>query len=159
MTCLGIGEVDQYGNNNVSRMGKRLTGPGGFIDISSTTPTVIFAGTLMGKAQVKVGGGKAEVVQEGTIKKFVSKVGQITFSGQYARPGQKVLYVTERCVFRLIDGKMTLIEIAPGLDLEKDVLAQIDFRPEISPDLKTMDPAIFEETWGGLAKYVEANSK
>lgn len=155
MTVLGIGEVDKYGNNNVSRMGSRLTGPGGFIDISSSTPKVIFAGTLMGKAKVKVGDGKLEILEEGTIKKFVDTVGQITFSGQYAPDTQEVLYVTERAVFQLIDHKMTLIEIAPGIDLEKDVLAAMDFRPEISPDLKTMDPAIFREDWGGLSEYMQ----
>lgn len=156
MTCLGIGEVDADGNNNVSRMGKRLTGPGGFIDITAATPKVVFAGTLMGKAQVKVGDGKLEVVQEGTIQKFVEKVGQITFAGQYAPENQEVLYVTERAVFKLIDHKMTLIEIAPGIDLEKDVLACLGFKPEISPDLKLMDPAIFNEKWGGLGDYLNA---
>lgn len=155
MTVLGIGEIDKYGNNNVSRMGSRLTGPGGFIDISSSTPKVIFAGTLMGKAKVKVGDGKLEILEEGTIKKFVDTVGQITFSGQYAPEDQEVLYVTERAVFQLIDHKVTLIEIAPGIDLEKDVLAAMDFTPEISPDLKTMDPGIFRETWGGLHEYMK----
>lgn len=154
MTVLGIGEVDKDGNNNVSRMGSRLTGPGGFIDISSTTPKVIFAGTLMGKAKVQVGDGKLTILQEGTIQKFVDTVGQITFSGQYAPDDQEVLYVTERAVFKLIDHKMTLIEIAPGIDLEKDVLAHMAFRPEISPDLKLMDPAIFQETWGGLKEIM-----
>ena len=152
MTCLGIGEIDKDGNNNVSRMGSRLTGPGGFIDISSNTPKVIFAGTLVGKAKVKVGDGKLEILEEGTIQKFVDQVGQITFSGQYAPDGQEVLYVTERAVFKLIDHKLTLIEIAPGIDLEKDVLGQMGFRPEISPDLKTMDPALFEEHWGKLGE-------
>ena len=89
------------------------------------------------------------------IKKFVDTVGQITFSGQYAPDDQEVLYVTERAVFKLIDHKMTLIEIAPGIDLEKDVLAAMDFRPEISPDLKVMDPAIFQEHWGGLGEYMK----
>ncbi len=154
MTCLGIGEVDKDGNNNVSRMGSRLTGPGGFIDISSNTPKVIFAGTLVGKAKVKVGGGKLEVLEEGTIRKFVDQVGQITFSGQYAPDDQEVLYITERAVFQLIDHKLTLIEIAPGLDLEKDVLGQMGFRPAIAPELKIMDPAIFHETWGGLGAYL-----
>lgn len=155
MTCLGIGEVDKDGNNNVSRMGSRLTGPGGFIDISSNTPKVIFAGTLVGKAKVKVGGGKLEVLEEGTIRKFVDQVGQITFSGQYAPDDQEVLYITERAVFKLIDHKLTLTEIAPGLDLEKDVLGQMGFRPAIAPELKTMDPAIFQETWGGLGAYLD----
>lgn len=153
-TCLGIGEVDGDGNNNVSRMGKRLTGPGGFIDISSNTPKVIFCGTLMGKAEVKVGDGKCEIVREGTIQKFVEKVGQITFAGQYAPDTQEVLYITERAVFKLIDHKMTVIEVAPGLDLERDVIANMGFRPEISPELKTMDPAIFCESWGGLKAYM-----
>ena len=150
VTVLGIGEVDKDGNNNVSRMGTRLTGPGGFIDITAATKKVIFAGTLMGKAKVKVGGGKLEIVQEGTIKKFVDTVGQITFAGQYAPEDQEVLYVTERAVFKLIDHKITLVEIAPGIDMEKDVLAHMDFRPAISPDLKVMDPGLFSEAWGGL---------
>jgi len=150
MTCLGIGEVDKYGNNNVSRMGKRLTGPGGFIDITASTKTVIFAGTFTGHAEYKFGKGKIKIVKEGDIKKFVDTVGQITFSGQYSPKSQSVLYVTERAVFKLIDKKMTLIEIAPGIDLQKDILDQMDFVPEISPDLKTMDEAIFNEKWGGL---------
>jgi len=155
LTCLGIGEADGDGNNNVSRMGKRLTGPGGFIDITRATPKVIFAGTLMGKAKLKVGDGKLEVVEEGTIQKFVEKVGQITFAGQYTPDDQEVLYITERAVFRLIDHKMTLTEIAPGLDLQKDVLDRIGFTPVISPELKTMDEGIFCEKWGGLGKYID----
>lgn len=154
MTVLGIGEVDGDGNNNVSRMGKRLTGPGGFIDITRATKKVIFAGTLMGKAKLKVGDGKLEVVEEGTIQKFVEKVGQITFSGQYAPDDQEVFYITERAVFKLIDHKMTLIEVAPGIDLQKDVLDKLGFKPEISPDLKLMDADIFKEHWGGLGKYI-----
>ena len=152
MTCLGIGEIDKDGNNNVSRMGSRLTGPGGFIDISSNTPKVIFAGTLVGKAKVKVGDGKLEILEEGTIRKFVDQVGQITFSGRYAPADQEVLYVTERAVFKLIGHELTLIEIAPGIDLERDVLGQMGFRPAVSPDLKTMDPALFEEHWGRLGE-------
>lgn len=154
MTCLGIGEIDGEGNNNVSRMGSRLTGPGGFIDISSNTPKVVFAGTLTGKAKLKVGDGKLEILEEGTIRKFVDRVGQITFSGRCAPAGQEVLYVTERAVFRLVDHKVVLTEIAPGVDLERDVLGQMGFRPEISPDLKLMDPALFREHWGGLSELL-----
>jgi propionate CoA-transferase len=154
MTCLGIGEADQYGNINVSKFGPRLTGPGGFIDITGSTPKVIFCGTFMGKAELKVGDGKLIIEKEGTIRKFLNKVEQITFSGKYAKPGQTVLYVTERGVFKLIDGEMTLIEIAPGIDLEKDILARMDFKPKIAKDLKLMDPGIFRETWGGLGNYL-----
>lgn len=154
VTVLGIGEADQYGNNNVSRMGSRLTGPGGFIDITAATKKVIFAGTLVGKAKLKTGDGKMTVVEEGVFPKFVEKVGQITFSGQYSPDTQEVFFVTERAVFKLIDHKMTLIEIAPGIDLQKDILDQISFTPVIAGDLKTMEPAIFEEHWGRLADYM-----
>jgi propionate CoA-transferase len=154
MTCLGMGECDEEGNVNVSKFGPRLTGPGGFIDISNATPKVVFCGTLVGKAKLAVGDGKIAVVEEGTIKKFVKKVEQVTFAGKYAKPGQEVVYVTERCVFKLIGGKMTIVEIAPGIDLQKDILDQIDFTPAVSKELKTMDPGIFRETWGELGKYI-----
>ena len=150
MTCLGMGECDEEGNVNVSKFGPRLTGTGGFIDITSATPKVVFCGTFMGKAKFEIGDGKLTIVKEGTIKKFVKHVEQITFAGQYVKPGQEVVYVTERCVFRIIDGKMTIVEIAPGLDLEKDILAHMDFAPAVAKDLKLMDAGIFCEKWGGL---------
>ena len=150
MTCLGMGECDEEGNVNVSKFGPRLTGPGGFIDITSATPKVVFCGTFMGKAKFQIGDGKLTIVKEGTIKKFVKHVEQITFAGQYVKPGQEVVYVTERCVFRIIDGKMTIVEIAPGIDLEKDILAHMDFTPAVAKDLKLMDAGIFCEKWGGL---------
>lgn len=155
VTCLGIGEIDKDGNNNVSKFGPRLTGPGGFINITQATPKVIFCGNFVGKAKVQVGDGRIKVVEEGKIRKFVDQVEQITFSGQYAGKNQEILYITERCVFRLKDKKVTLIEIAPGLELERDILSQMDFRPEIADNLKTMDPGIFTEHWGGLKDYME----
>ena len=150
VTCLGIGEIDADGNNNVSRMGKRFTGPGGFIDITRATKKVIFAGTFTGKAKLQIGEGKLTIVEEGPIKKFLNKVTQITFAAQYAPDEQEVFYITERAVFQLIDHRITLIEIAPGIDLEKDILSQMDFVPAISDDLKQMDERMFCETWGGL---------
>ena len=156
MTCLGIGEADEEGNINVSKFGPRLTGPGGFINITQATPKVVFCGTFMGKAKLAFEDGKLVLVQEGTIKKFRKKVEQITFAGKYKKPTQDILYVTERCVFKLIDGKMTITEIAPGIDLEKDIIANMDFVPAVAEDLKLMDPEIFCETWGGLGKYFEA---
>ena len=155
VTCLGIGEIDKDGNNNVSKFGPRLTGPGGFINITQATPKVIFCGNFVGKAKVQVGDGRIKVVEEGKIRKFVDQVEQITFSGQYAGKNQEILYITERCVFRLTDKKVTLIEIAPGLELERDILSQMDFRPEIADNLKTMDSGIFTEHWGGLKDYME----
>ena len=151
MTCLGLGEADQFGNINVSRFGPRLSGPGGFINITQSAKRVVFCGTFMGKAKLAVGDGKLTIVEEGKIKKFLKQVEQITFSGKYAREDQEVFYVTERCVFKLIDGKMTIIEIAPGVDLEKDILAHMDFVPVVAADVKPMDAALFSETWGGLS--------
>ena len=161
MTCLGIGEADMEGNINVSKFAPqgdepaRISGPGGFIDISCATDNVVFCGTFVGKAKIKVGDGKLEIIKEGSIKKFLKQVYQITFSGKYARPEQNVLYVTERCVFKLINGKMTVIEIAPGIDIEKDVIDQMGFVPEVSPDLKLMDAGLFREKWGGLADVIK----
>ncbi len=110
MTCLGLGEVDGDGNNNVSFLGKMMTGPGGFINITQATPKVIFCGTFMNKAKVVPHDGKLEIVEEGKTRKFVSKVKQITFAGQYAvEPA--VLYITEwPCPAHRPQG--TLIEIA-----------------------------------------------
>ncbi len=156
VTSLGIGEVDKDGNNNVSRMGTRLTGPGGFIDITATTKKVLFVGTLFGFSKKKIKNPDGTVtVEKKQFPKFVDKVGQITFSGQYAPDTQEVFYITERAVFKLIDHKLTLIEIAPGMDVEKDVIAHMGFRPAVSPDLKEMPAEIFQEKWGGLAKYME----
>lgn len=154
MTCLGLGECDEVGNVNVSKFGSRLIGPGGFIDITNATQKVVFCGTFLGKAKYAVGDGKLTILQEGSVKKFLKAVQQITFSGKYVKPEQEILYVTERCVFKLMDGKMTLVEIAPGMELEKDILSHMDFVPAISPDLKTMEPLLFCDTWGGLKAYL-----
>ena len=142
---LGLGEADEHGNVNVSKLGKRITGSGGFIDISQCAKAMVFCGSFTnGDIELHVEDGRISIVKDGDTKKFCKHVEQVTFSGEFAaQKGQPVLYVTERAVFRLEGGRMVLIEIAPGIDLEKDVLAQMEFRPEIAPDLKTMDPAIF----------------
>lgn len=150
ITVLGLAEADERGNINVSKFGDRLSGPGGFIDITQSAKKVVFAGTFMAKAKESIVDGNLVIAEEGSTRKFVDAVQQVTFSGQNARPGQTVLYVTERCVLQLIDGKMTVIEVAPGIDLERDVLSQMDFRPAVHPDLKTMDPGLFCEEWDYL---------
>lgn len=155
ITVLGLAQCDEQGNLNVSKFGEKLTGPGGFINITASAKKVIFAGNFMAKSKLKIEDGRLVIVEEGKAKKFIKEVEQITFSGQYARPKQTILYVTERCVFQLVDGKMTLIEVAPGIDVEKDILAHMDFVPVISPELKEMDSAIFQESWGGLDQYLE----
>lgn len=153
---LGLAETDKQGNVNVSKFGSRNNGPGGFIDITQPTKKVIFCGSFMaGKLRTEVNDGKLTIVQEGKARKFVDSVGQITFSGAYAvTSGQHVLYITERGVFELTDTGLELIEIAPGIDLEKDILSNMDFKPTISPQLKTMDAALFTEDWGGLQPYL-----
>ena len=142
---LGMGEADEHGNVNVSKLGKRITGSGGFIDISQTAKEMVFCGTFTnGDIELDVKDGRISIVKDGETKKFRKQVEQVTFSGEFAaKKGQRVLYVTERAVFRLENGRMVLIEIAPGIDLEKDVLAKMEFRPEIAEDLKIMDSAIF----------------
>ncbi|HEY8049284.1 MAG TPA: acyl CoA:acetate/3-ketoacid CoA transferase [Ramlibacter sp.] len=153
LAVLGLAQADAEGNLNVSKFGKRLAGAGGFINISQNAKTVCFVGTFTaGDLAVRIEGGKVHIDSEGTSPKFIPNVEHRTFSGAEAlRRGQRVLYVTERCVFRLADhGGLELIEIAPGVDLERDILSRMDFRPAISPDLKLMDAAIFREAPLGL---------
>jgi len=147
MAIVGLAEVDKYGNVNVSKFGTRVTGPGGFINITQCTHKIIFMGTFMaGKLEEEIIDGKLLIKHEGEKKKFVSKVEQITFSAKQAiKNNQEILYVTERCVFKLVKEGVMLIEIAPGVDLEKDILANMEFKPIISNDLKIMDERIFKD--------------
>ncbi|MGJ7922014.1 acyl CoA:acetate/3-ketoacid CoA transferase [Neobacillus sp. LXY-4] len=157
LSVLGLAQTDEHGNVNVSKFGTRVAGCGGFINISQTAKKLVFAGTFTaGGLELKVADGKLEIVKEGKVKKFLKKVQQITFSGEYAsKVNQTVIYVTERAVFELIDGKMVLTEIAPGVDLKTHILDQMDFEPVISPDLKVMDPGIFSENWGELKNIIK----
>lgn len=149
---LGLAECDCHGNINVSRFGPKIAGCGGFINITQTAPVVVYCGTFTASGlKIAVEDGKLQILQEGKVKKFKQNVEQITFSAEYAtETGQKVLYVTERAVFELIKGVLTLIEIAPGVDLEKDVLAQMEFKPAIAEDLKLMDECLFRPEVMGL---------
>ncbi len=151
LAFLGLAQSDADGNVNVSKFGRPM-GPGGFVNITQSAKKLIFTGTFTsGGLDARIVDGKVRILQEGRHKKFKQQVEQITFSGSYARKkGQDVLYVTERCVFALRPEGLTLIEIAPGVDLEKDILAFMDFKPNISKDLKLMPSEIFKETWGGL---------
>jgi propionate CoA-transferase len=143
---LGMAQVDQHGNVNVSKFGKKLTGAGGFINISQNAKTVVFTGTFTaGGLQCSIEDGRLVIDREGRARKFVGgTVEHVTFSGDYGRSsGQKILYITERCVFSLTDQGMELLEIAPGIDLEKDILSLMDFAPKVSDSLQLMDGAIF----------------
>jgi propionate CoA-transferase len=139
---------------NVSRFGSRLPGAGGFINISQSTRALYFMGTFGVGARSEVRGDALRVIEPGRPK-FVARVGQITFSAAQARArGQRVLYITERCVLRLGPVGLELLEIAPGLDLEADILAHMGFRPTIAADLCQMDPVLF-----GAGRMAPADSE
>jgi propionate CoA-transferase len=152
---LGMAQVDRHGNVNVSRFGRRLAGAGGFIDISQAARGVAFLGTFTAGAEIAVAHGRLSIRRDSDVAKFVDEVEHITFSGERARStGQSVLYVTERCVLRLGPDGLELTEIAPGLDLERDLLARMGFRPQIAPDLREMDARLFVQAPLGLTRHV-----
>jgi propionate CoA-transferase len=144
VTALGMAEVDRQGNVNVTKIAGNAVGPGGFVDISQGAARTVFCGTLTARGlAVEIVDGRLRIVREGALHKFVSEVEQVSFSARLAASeGRDALYVTERAVFRLEDGVVTLVEIAEGLDPERDVIGQMDFRPAIG-DLRPMPPAVF----------------
>ncbi|NLD18774.1 MAG: hypothetical protein GX663_00795 [Clostridiales bacterium] len=156
-TALGAAEMDKYGNVNVSRFAGKVTGPGGFINISQGAKKVCFMSTFTaGKKDIRIEDGKLNIVSDGPYIKFKQNVGHITFSGDHARQmsRQKILYITERAVFELKQAGLTLVEIAPGVDLEKDILGKMEFKPLISDELKLMDARLFRPEVMGLANII-----
>jgi propionate CoA-transferase len=154
MAFLGLAQADKVGNLNVSRFGPRLAGAGGFINISQNAKKVVFTGTFTaGNLQIVIKDEKPKIIREGELLKFVQAVDQITFSGAVgAESGRPVLYVTERCVFELSPKGLMLIEIAPGIDLQRDILAKMEFAPVIAETLVQMDARIFRPEPMGLIK-------
>ncbi len=146
MTCLGMAECDEAGNVNTSKFGGRLNGCGGFINISQNARSVVFAGTFtVGGLEIAIEDGKLRIVTEGKSKKFIKQVEENTFSGPFAQErDQPVIYVTERCVFQLTKEGLELVEVAPGIDIERDILPHMEFKP-IVRNPRPMDARIFRD--------------
>jgi propionate CoA-transferase len=154
LAFLGLAECDAQGNVNVSKMGPRITGCGGFINITQNSKKLFFCGTFTAKGlKINAKDGKLLIAQEGSVKKFLKKVDHITFSGEYAAAmGQPVLYITERAVFDLRKDGLHLIEVAPGIDIEKDILPHMEFKPVIKETPRPMDARLFRAELMGLGK-------
>jgi propionate CoA-transferase len=147
ISFLGLAEFTPEGHVNVSRFGSKVSGVGGFINITQSTPRVVFMGTLTaGGLQVDTGDGRLRILQEGRVPKLVPAVQHLSFNGPYvAGLGRQISYITERAVFALRGGRLMLTEIAPGLDLQRDVLAVLGAPVAVADDLKTMDTRIFTD--------------
>jgi propionate CoA-transferase len=154
----GAAQIDAGGNVNVSKFSGMFVGCGGFIDITQHAGKVVYCGTFTaGGLKIAIAGGKIAIVQEGKLKKYISQVEQVTFSGAYAaKLRQPVLFITERAVFELQDGQLALIEVAPGIDIEHDILAHMDFKPRMASKPRLMPAEIFQPKWGGLRKVLTA---
>ena len=151
MAFLGLAQCDAQGNINVSKFGSHIAGCGGFPNITQKTQQVFFCGTFTaGGLKIRMDGQRVRIIQEGKAKKFVKNVDQITFSGPFAaKQGKRVLYITERCVFELTEEGLHLIEVAPGIDVERDILSQMDFKPIIDT-YKVMPLRVFSRDLMGL---------
>lgn len=158
LACLGMAEADRHGNINVSRFGPRLAGAGGFINISQSARAVVFCGTFTaGGLEIDISEAGLSIMREGKNPKFVEDVEQITFSAAQAiADGKRVLYVTERAVFQLTPKGVELIEIAPGIDLDHDILSYMGFSPAISDSLCQMNPRLFGADPFGLDRILFA---
>ena len=153
LAFLGMAQVDRQGNVNVSKFGNKLAGAGGFINISQNAKRVVFVGTFLNGGEVAIAHGQLAIANAGAGRKFIEEVEHRTFSGSHAvAKGQPVLYITERCVFQLTRDGMELIEIAPGVDLYKDILDQMDFQPVLKQPPRLMDARIFQNEPMGLRR-------
>lgn len=144
---LGMAQCDNAGNINASKFNSRIAGVGGFIDIAQNAKKIVFCSTFTTNGlEIHISDGKLAIQKEGSIRKFVNKIEQLTFNSHLALLNQQtVLYITERAVFELTNDGILLTEIAPGIDLQKDVLDQMDFPCKIHPSLKRIDASVYRE--------------
>ncbi|KKI63781.1 malonate decarboxylase subunit alpha [Staphylococcus cohnii] len=155
---LSFAQVDSKGNVNVSKFGNKMNGCGGFIDISQTVKTIVFSGSLVVGGQLSYEQRKVNVEQEGHIPKFINEIDNVDFNVENAfLLDQEVYFVTERAVFELTQQGLMLIEIAPGLDLERDILANMEFKPLIATHLNEMNSDIYQDKWGGLSDAIKSD--
>jgi len=147
MAFLGFGELDDVGNVNVSKLGGLTVGPGGFMDIAQNAKRVVFCGTFDTKgSDVQISAAGINVRKAGQVRKLVRSVEQITYSGREAlKRGHSAVFVTERAVFELVEDGLVLTEVAPGIDIQNDVLDQMDFKPLIPKPPALMDSSLFAE--------------
>jgi len=151
LAFLGFAQIDRHGNINSSRFGDVITGCGGSIDISQNAKKVVYCGSFAVKSSQEISSEGIRLTNPGKFRKFVNQVQQVSFSGKYAlEKGQEVLYLTERAVFTLKPEGLTLTEIAPGIDLQKDVLDMMDFKPHIHPGLREIDHRVYSKGLMGL---------
>jgi propionate CoA-transferase len=161
LAFLSFAEVDREGSVNVTRFGDTLVGVGGFINISQNAKHVIFSGTFTaGGLEVSCADGLLKIIKEGQHKKFVDRIECVSYSGPFAvKEGRTALFITERAVLRVVNGALELIEIAPGVDLEKDIMRHMSFRPRVAPDLKLMDKRLFSPAPMNLRADMEAKAR
>jgi len=160
MGFLGMAQADAAGNINVSRFGSQLPGCGGFINITQNAEKVVFCGTLTTNGlEIETGSGALSIEREGTSPKFIDSVEQITFSGEYAADiEQPIVYVTERAVFELTEAGLELTEVAPGIDVETDVIDEMGFEPLVADDLDEMDSRLFVDERFDLTDVLYSNN-
>lgn len=159
LAFMGLAQCDRFGNVNVSKFGSHIAGIGGFANITTNAKNIVFCGTFTaGGLKEEIKDGRLRIIEEGKIKKFIKDVEHVTFNASYARKANhKTLYVTERCVLSLGQDGLIVEETAPGVDLEKDILSQMEFKPEIANDLHEMDTRIFKEGKMNLRREILSN--
>jgi propionate CoA-transferase len=158
---LSFAEVDRDGNVNVSRFGGTIVGIGGFVNISQNARKVVFSGTFTaGGLEIRCDDGRLTILQEGRSVKFVKQVEQICYNGAFARSERRdAVFVTERAVFRVGPDGLELFEVAPGIDVERDIMANMAFRPAIASDLREMDARLFSPAPMNLGQDVGARAR
>lgn len=161
LAFLSFAQVDARGNVNISRFDGKIVGIGGFVNISQHARKVVFGGTFTaGGLDIAWPGGRTEIRREGKHRKFIGDVEQLSYNGGYGHErGQEVLYVTERAVFRRAADGIELLEVAPGIDVDRDIFAHMGFKPRIAADCRSMDARLFKPEPMGIDRDIAARPR